>query len=92
LDRLQNILKETRLLAEVKDISDEIKIIMTVLQAQRSVIENNKLLNTVDSSLCDEVDEAVKGNIAEFQVMKSHAEEIHVSVCHLSESQEHHTP
>ncbi|KAK2765549.1 hypothetical protein FQN54_008403 [Arachnomyces sp. PD_36] len=83
LDRLQNIVQETRLLAEVKDIADEIRIIMTVLQAQKSVMENTDLSGNHNSASWEEVEEAINSSIAEFQVMKAHAEEIHVSLSNL---------
>ena len=95
LDRLFDIDKEIRLLVEIKDIRDELTMILKVLTDQRTVLTtmanelgelDTKLLPQVlnvalrEKLLCD----VVNANIRDFKIMKDHADETYNGVCTIS--------
>lgn len=91
LEKLLDIKKGTSLLVEIKDILDEIKIIESVLGAQRSVINGIDLrkfeskmskkgsARDFDRDFAD-ARRIIDGFIADFERMKEHARTIYSSV------------
>lgn len=92
LDRLFDIDEEICLLVEIKDIRDELTMILKALTDQRTVLStmanelgelDTKLLPQVpdvalrEKLLCDVVD----ANIRDFKIMKEHADETYTGVC-----------
>lgn len=94
LNTLVDITKETKLLEEIKDIRDEINMILMVLHDQRTVLETSthemkhsdkirRLEKDKDDAEAVSNDryEMVAMNIKDFQKMDEHAKGAHDAVC-----------
>lgn len=92
LDRLFDINKEIALLVEIKDIRDELTMILKVFTDQRTVLTtmanelgklDTKLLPQVldVASLDKSLNEVVDANIRDFTMMKVYADGTYDGVC-----------
>ncbi|KAK2801417.1 hypothetical protein FQN51_005311 [Onygenales sp. PD_10] len=82
-DNMQSIATETALLAEVKDILDEIGIIMSVLYVQKSIIAEPMLQELSDTSPGHEASKTINVAIEDFTAMRERAREVLKSVNNL---------
>jgi hypothetical protein len=75
-DDLFNITKETNQLKDVKDILDELNIVLTLLKEQKDV------LSKVPKDFCDMsiVDSTVDNNIRDVEKMEEHAKNTYNAV------------
>lgn len=87
LEQLLDIGKETKLLVEIKDILDEIKIILTILQTQRSVLLDSGLekfaLGLGGDDRLSQFEDArriIETSTADFSRMQTQAEAVQSSV------------
>ncbi|KAF2106882.1 hypothetical protein BDV96DRAFT_654214 [Lophiotrema nucula] len=85
LDRLLDIRKETELLVEIKDILDEINIILSVLQIQEKLLNDDKLdefkRGRQHPSLhYEDARRIVSNNLIDFERMRSQAQDVQVSL------------
>lgn len=78
LEKLLDIRKETECLVEIKDIMDEINIILTILRAQKSVVGDPRLrqiaTQETHGSHYDDALRIVTTSIADFERMQAQAE------------------
>ena len=88
VEQLLDMTKETQLLVEIKDIVDEINIILNILQIQQAVLNDNKL-NEVDltdhggrpNMHHDNARHIVVSNIMDFNRIHHQATQVRKSVC-----------
>lgn len=87
LNLLLDIRKETELLVEIKDILDEINIILSVLETQNKLLQDGKFDEYKEQrrpnglSHFDDAHRIVVMNIIDFMRMKDQAREAQASVC-----------
>lgn len=84
LNLLLDIRQETELLVEIKDILDEINIIMTVLRTQNSILLDAGSKNPVlvESAHFEDARRILETSTADFERMRVQAKAVKSSVCY----------
>ena len=80
LEKLLDIGSETKLLVEIKDILDEINIILNILRAQNSVLSDPGLEQYRNSSHYEDARRIITTSTTDFERMNVQAEGVRSSV------------
>ena len=83
LDELINIDEETELLAEIKDVKDELNIMLTLLQEQEDVLKklyNQDMHDILSPSSLARIDRILNAKEDEIERLTKHADKVHEAV------------